>query len=119
MSEPSDLLAAYKAALDATGVAACAPLLALLEKAAEDDIPIATLNLKEAGLGAEGAKALAPVLQRDSFLTYANLEENELGDDGTALIADALRQHQTVFRIKSTPPHQTNTVHTNKIDSTH
>ena len=98
-AEPSELLSVYKEVLAQLGAPPCAPLLGLLEKAAEDDIPIATLNLKEAGLGAEGAKALAPVLLRDSFLTYACLEENELRDEGTALIADALRRHQTVFRL--------------------
>ena len=97
--EPADLLAAYKAALDAAATPPCAPLLKLLENSAENDIPIATLNLKEAGLGAAGAATLAAVLQRDSFMTYANLEENDLGDDGTAHVANALCNHQSVFRL--------------------
>ena len=97
--EPVELLAVYKAALEGGSTAACAPLLKLLEAAAENDAPIASLNLREAGLGSAGAAALAAVLQRDNFLTYLNLEENELGDDGAAHVADALRRHQAVFRL--------------------
>ena len=97
--EPVDLLAAYKAALESGGLSACAPLLKLLEDAAENDTPIASLNLREAGLGSAGAAALAAMVQRDSFLTYVNLEENELGDDGAAHVADALCRHPAVFRL--------------------
>ena len=97
--EPVDLLAAYKAALESGGLSACAPLLKLLEDAAENDTPIASLNLRDAGLGSAGAAALAAMVQRDSFLTYVNLEENELGDDGAAHVADALCRHPAVFRL--------------------
>ena len=97
--EPVDLLAAYKAALESGGLSACAPLLKLLEDAAENDTPIASLNLRDAGLGSAGAEALAAMVQRDSFLTYVNLEENELGDDGAAHVADALCRHPAVFRL--------------------
>ena len=97
--EPTDLLAAYKAALETGGTVACAPLLTLLEDSAKNDVPIASLHLKKAGLGAVGAAALAAMLQRDSFLTYLNLEENQLGDDGAVHVSDALRRHQAVFRL--------------------
>ena len=99
VGEPPDLLAAYKAALDATATPPCAPLLKLLEDAVENDVPIATLNLREAGLGAAGAAALAAMLKRDSFMTYANLEENDLGDEGVTHIAEALCTHESVFRL--------------------
>ena len=97
--QPADLLATYKKALEANGLEPCAPLMQLLEGAAESDVPIATLNLKEAGLGAAGAGPLAALLAQDNFMTYANLEENDLGDEGATLVADALRHHQTVFRL--------------------
>ena len=99
LGEPIELLAAYKAALESGGTEACAPLLKLLEDAAANDVPIASLQLKKAGLGEKGAAALAAMLQQDSFLTYLNLEENQLGDDGTVHLADALRRHQAVFRL--------------------
>ena len=97
--EPADLLAAYKAALESGGTVACAPLLKILEDAAKKDLPIASLQLRKAALGAPGAAALAAMLQRDSFLTCLNLEENQLGDDGVVHVSNALRRHQAVFRL--------------------
>ena len=50
-------------------------------------MPVGQLNLKAARVGRTGASALADVLERDSFLTYINLEDNGLGDDGATAVA--------------------------------
>ena len=72
---------AYEAALtaDAT-IPPCEPLHALLRDAAEKDVPISSLSLRSVPLGRLGARALAAVLQVDSFITFANLEDTGIGD---------------------------------------
>ena len=91
---------AYEAALtaDAT-IPPCEPLHALLRDAAEKDVPISSLSLRSVPLGRLGARALAAVLQVDSFITFANLEDTGIGDEGTVAVTEALRTHPTLFRL--------------------
>ncbi len=101
---PAQLLEIYEAGLAATpqepASEPCAPLHALLKQAAENDVPLSALELRGAPIGrAGGAKAFAAVLKADTFVTFANLEEAGLGDEGAALVSDALRRHPTIFRL--------------------
>ena len=99
--EPEALLAAYESALiapDGTAQPPCDALLAILKEAVKSQIPLSTLDLRSVEVGRTGARALAAVLQLDSFITFANLEETDLGDDGVTAVADALRTHPTLFR---------------------
>jgi len=101
---PAALLAAYDGALAAHGLAPCAKLRTALAGAAERDVPLSSLQLRSAGLGAAGARALAKVVARDAALPrvnplYLNLEDNGLGDEGATLLARALLQHPAVFRL--------------------
>ena len=101
---PAQLLEIYEAGLAATpqepASEPCAPLHTLLKQAAENDVPLSALELRGAPIGrAGGAKAFAAVLKADTFVTFANLEEAGLGDEGAALVSDALRRHPTIFRL--------------------
>lgn len=100
--EPEALLAAYEAALiapDGTSLPPNDTLLAALKEACKTEVPLSALDLRGAALGRAGARPLSAVLQLDSFVTFINLEENDLGDDGVSAVADALRTHPTVFRL--------------------
>ena len=81
--EAQALLLAYEASLaaDAT-IPPCEPLRAVLKEAKEADMPLTALNLRGVPVGKLGAKALADVLVIDSFITFANLEDAGLGDEG-------------------------------------
>ena len=50
------------------------------------------LNLSDNELGPGGAKALAPALVRGS-LTKILVSGNQLGDEGTTILCDALREN--------------------------
>ena len=100
--EPEALLAAYEAALiapDGTSLPPNDTLLAALKEACKTEVPLSALDLRGVALGRAGARPLSAVLQLDSFVTFINLEENDLGDDGVSAVADALRTHPTVFRL--------------------
>ena len=98
--EPDALLRAYQAALagDAT-IPPVEPLRALLFDAAEKGAPLSSLSLRGVPVGRHGARALANVLYLDSFITFANLEDCSLGDDGAIAVAESLRTHPTLFRL--------------------
>ena len=68
-------------------------------KSADSDVKKDGLELRGAPIGrAGGAKAFAAVLKADTFVTFANLEEAGLGDEGAALVSDALRRHAPQVR---------------------
>ena len=56
------------------------------------------LDLSRNSLGPDGAKALAPALVRGS-LTKILVGGNELGDEGTTILCDALRE-STVSKVE-------------------
>ena len=72
---------------------------ALLFDAAEKGAPLSSLSLRGVPVGRHGARALANVLYLDSFITFANLEDCSLGDDGAIAVAESLRTHPTLFRL--------------------
>ena len=84
----SELLEAYEAAVASTPEAtACEPLLKALRTAAEGgSTPLSALHLKQA-LGRAGACALSALLAKDSFLTYINLEGNDICDEGAVALS--------------------------------
>lgn len=100
VEDPNALSKAYEAALelDAT-IPPCEELRAALREASEADVPLMSLSLRGVPIGKLGAKALAAVLQLDSFITFANLEDTGLGDDGALAVAESLRTHPTLFRL--------------------
>ena len=98
-ASPEDLLRIYRTGLEEYGCPPCETMLKLLSDAAENDLPLSSINLRGAAVGATGASPLAMALKADTFLTLINLEENELGDDGITTVADALRAHPTIFRL--------------------
>ena len=96
------LYLAYQAALltsDGEAMPPCEELAAILKKAVESEVPLSTLDLREVKVGRKGARALAAVLQADSFITFANLEGTDVGDEGVAAICDSLHTHPTIFRL--------------------
>ena len=100
-SDAAALSAAYEAALfgpDGALLPACEALRKILSDACNADVPPAYLDLRGQTIG-KGAHALAAVLKIDSYITFANLEETELGDDGVVAVAEALRSHPSIFRL--------------------
>ena len=98
-SSPAGLLAAYDAAHDELGSPPQSRVRAALEGAAQRGTPLTHLALRSAGVGSQGAQAVAEVLSRDTNLTQVSLEDNALGDDGAAAIARGLNGHPSVFRL--------------------
>jgi hypothetical protein len=98
--EPSALLRVYEAALaaDAT-IPPCDALRAILQEASKNEVPLSALDLHGMTIGKIGARALAAMLQLDSFITFANLESTGLGDEGATAVSDALRTHPSIFRL--------------------
>ena len=97
----SELLEAYEAAVASTPEAtACEPLLKALRTAAEGgSTPLSALHLKQVALGRAGACALSALLAKDSFLTYINLEGNDICDEGAVALSGPLTSHQSIFRL--------------------
>lgn len=98
----AQLLAAYEGALTTAkgeSIAPCEALLKALKAAAENDFPLSSIDLRGNIIGGPGGAPLGKMLALDSFITFANLEEIDLGDEGVTAVADALRNHPAVFRL--------------------
>jgi hypothetical protein len=93
------LLATYDEAASSLDLEPCSELRTALAGAVESGERLAELQLRSAGIGAEGAPALAAVLAFDGALQHLNLEDNALGDEGVVLLARALLDHPSVFRL--------------------
>ena len=94
------LIKAYEAALGADAlIPPCEPLRTVLKSSADSGVPLSSIDLRGTQIGKLGAKGLAAVLQVDSFITFANLEDTGLGDEGVVMVTDALRTHPTIFRL--------------------
>ena len=67
-----------------------------LPRANANDSLLTALDLEGRTIGADGARALAAALERNTTLTHINLGSNNIKDDGARALAAAQQAHVAV-----------------------